>query len=95
MQSALAALYEESGDLVKASQYNQAILKANPKDIPATLAAGRLAINSGKPQDALDPLNRALALSVQLDNQEQKAYSLHDIGLAYFRMNKPEEALRS
>jgi serine/threonine protein kinase/tetratricopeptide (TPR) repeat protein len=95
VQSALAALYEEAGDLTKATQYNQAILKANPKDITATLAVGRLAINGGKPQASLDPLNRALTLSVQLDNREQKAASLHLIGLAYWRMNKPEDALRN
>ncbi|MGB6678591.1 MAG: tetratricopeptide repeat protein [Terriglobales bacterium] len=95
VQSALAALYEEAGDLTKANQYNQAILKSNPKDVTATLAVGRLAINSGKPQASLDPLNRALTLSVQLDNKEQKAASLHLIGLAYWRMNKPDEALRN
>jgi tetratricopeptide (TPR) repeat protein/predicted Ser/Thr protein kinase len=95
VQSALAALYEEAGDLTKATQYNQAILAANPKDITATLAVGRLDINSGRPQASLDPLNRALTLSVQLDNREQKAASLHLIGLAYWRLNKPEEALRN
>ncbi len=95
VQSALADLYEQSGDLAKASQYNQKILAANPKDITATLAAGRLAINSGNAQASLDFLNRALTLSVQLDNREQKAFSLHHLGLAYWRMNKPEEALRN
>jgi serine/threonine protein kinase/tetratricopeptide (TPR) repeat protein len=94
VQSALAGIYEESGDLAKASQYNELILKASPNDLTATLAVGRLAINSGKPQASLDPLNRALTLAVQLDNQEQKANSLHLIGLAYWRMDKPEEALR-
>ena len=95
VQSALATLYEETGDLAKASQVNQAILKANPKDIAANLAAGRFATKSDKPQDALDPLQRALALSVELDNQEQKANSLHHIGATYFIMNKPQEALRN
>jgi tetratricopeptide (TPR) repeat protein len=95
VQAALVSLYEQVDNLAKASQYNQAILKANPKDTGASLAAGRLAILGGKPQDALDPLNQALALAVQLDNQEQKANALHLIGLAYFRMNKPEEALRN
>lgn len=95
VQSALADLYEQSGNLAKASEYNQKILAANPKDITATLTMGRLAINSGKPEASLDPLNRALTLSVQLDNQEQKANSLHLIGVAYWRMNKPEDALRN
>lgn len=93
--SALAGIYEDSGDLAKAARYNDEILKANPKDITATLTAGRLAINGGKPESSLDPLNRALTLSVQLDNQEQKANSLHLIGLAYWRMNKPGDALRN
>ena len=60
VQSALASLYEASGDYAKASQYNQKILAANPNDITATLAMARLAIKSGKPQASLDPLNRAL-----------------------------------
>ena len=59
VQSALASLYEDTGDFAKAGEYNQKILAANPKDITATLTAGRLAIKSGKPQASLDPLNRA------------------------------------
>ena len=95
VQSALADLYQQTGDLAKADQYNQAILKADPKNISAMLEAGALAILGGKPQDALDPLNRALALAVQVDNQEQKANALHRIGFAYFKMNNPQEALRN
>ena len=95
VQSALEDLYEQGGDLAKASEYNQKILAANPKDITAILTMGRLDINSGKPETSLDALNRALSLSVQLNNQEQKANSLHLLGVAYWRMNKPEEALRN
>jgi eukaryotic-like serine/threonine-protein kinase len=95
VQSALASLYEESGDYAKASEYNQKILASSPNDITATLAVGRLAITSGKPQDSLDPLNRALTLSVQLDNQEQKAAALDYMGGAYRMLNKPEEAMRN
>ena len=81
--------------LRKATEYNQKILAANPNDITATLALGRLAINSGKAQASLDPLNRALTLSVQLDNQEQKAATLQQMAGAYRILNKPEEALRN
>jgi serine/threonine protein kinase/tetratricopeptide (TPR) repeat protein len=95
VMAALAGLYKDAGDLAKSSQYNEEILKADPKDIAATLTAGQLAVLNGKPQDALDPLNRALALSVQFDNQEQKANTVHAIGVAYSRMNKPQEALRN
>src|SRR5438477_3279003 len=93
VQSALVSLYEDSGNFAKAAEYNQKILTSNPNDIPAMLAAGRIAIKSGKPQASLDPLNRAHTLAVQVDNQEQIATSLHLIGAAYGRVNKPEEAL--
>jgi tetratricopeptide (TPR) repeat protein/predicted Ser/Thr protein kinase len=95
VKAALADLYEQSGDFAKAAEYNQKVLAANPKDITATLATGRLSINSGKPQASLDALNQALTLSIQLDNQEQKARALHLIGVAYWRMNKPQDALRN
>jgi len=95
VQSALAALYEQSGDFSKAAEYDQKILTANPKDINATLAVGRLAIKSDNAQAALDPLNRALTLSVQLDNQEQKAATLHAMAVAYRMLNKPEDGLRN
>jgi tetratricopeptide (TPR) repeat protein/predicted Ser/Thr protein kinase len=94
VQSALAALYEQSGDFAKAGEYNQEILKANPKDINATLAMGRLAIKSDNAQGALDPLNRALSLSIQLDNQEQKAATLHAMAVAYRMLNRPQDSLR-
>jgi len=94
-QSALAALYEQAGDFTKAGEYNQKILSANPKDINATLAMGRLAIKSDNAQGALDPLNRALTLSVQLDNQEQKAATLHAMAVAYRMLNQPQDGLRN
>ena len=50
VQLALASLYEQTGDIAKATEYNSRILAANPNDITATLAMGRLAIKSGKPQ---------------------------------------------
>ena len=95
VQSALASLYHESGDLVKARAHYQKLLSSNPKDIAATINLGRLEIKSGDPQGSFDPLNRAYSLAVQVDNQEQKATSLHFIGLAYGMLSKPEEALRN
>ena len=94
VQSALAALYEQAGDFAKAGEYNQRILKANAKDISATLAMGRLAIKNDNAQGALDSLNRALSLSIQLDNQEQKAATLHAMAVAYRMLNRPLDSLR-
>jgi tetratricopeptide (TPR) repeat protein len=95
VQSALAALYEDSGDLVKAREYYQKLLATNPKDITATLELGRVTIKGGDPQGSLDPLNRAYSLAVQVNNEEQKAASLHVMAVAYRMLSKPEEALRN
>src|SRR5256884_6459528 len=46
VQSALASLYEDSGDFAKATEYNQKILASNPNDVTAMLTAGRLALKS-------------------------------------------------
>jgi tetratricopeptide (TPR) repeat protein len=93
VQSALAGLYEDSGELGKAADYYQKILAANPKDVVATLATGRVALISGNAQASLEPLNRALSLSIQVGNEEERATSLHDIGYAYEMLSKTEEAL--
>ncbi|HEY1424157.1 MAG TPA: tetratricopeptide repeat protein, partial [Candidatus Acidoferrum sp.] len=93
VQVALGSLYEDSGDLAKAGEHYQKILAANPKDVVATMAIGRIALLNGNAQASLEPLNRALSLSIQVGNDEERATSLHDIGYAYEILNKPEEAL--
>jgi len=95
VQLALAGLYQDSGDLIKARDYYQKILSANPKDIGATLDLGRIDIKSGDSQASFDPLNRAYSLAVQVDNQEQKATSLHLMAVAYRMLNKPQEVVRN
>ena len=95
VQSALASLYQDSGDLAKARDYYQKLLSSNPKDVAATLNLGRIEIKSGNPQASFDPLNRAYSLAAQVDNQEQKATSLHLQAVAYRMLNKPQEVLRN
>jgi eukaryotic-like serine/threonine-protein kinase len=95
VQVALAGLYQDSGDFVKAREYYQKILSANPKDIAATLDLGRIEIKSGNPQASFDPLNRAYSLSVQVGNEEQKATSLHLMAVAYRMLNKTNEVVRN
>ncbi len=95
VRSTLARLYEDSGDLTKAKDYYQKILAANPKNIAATIDLGRIQIKSGDPQGSLEPLNHAYSLAVQMDNQEQKATSLHLTAVAYRMLDKPQEVLRS
>ena len=95
VQSALASLYADSGDLTKAREYYQKLLSANPKDIGATLNLGRIQIKSGDAQGSFDPLNRAYSLAAQVDNQEEKATSLHLMAVAYRMLSKPQEVVRN
>jgi len=95
VQSALASLYQASGDLTKARSYYQKILSSNPKDVAATIDLGRIEIKSGNPQGSFDPLNRAYSLAAQVDNQEQEATSLHLMAVAYRMLDKPQEVMRN
>ena len=61
----------------------------------ALLASGRVDIKSGDSQAALDPLNKALSLTIQFDNQEQKGSVLQALGIAYQQLNKPDDALQN
>jgi eukaryotic-like serine/threonine-protein kinase len=95
VEAVLASLYKDSGNLTKAQEYYQKLLSNNPKDVTATLEMGRLAIRNGDPQGSLDFLNRAYTLATQVDNEEQKAASLHFMAVAYGMLSKPEESLRN
>ena len=95
VQFALAGAYENNGDFAKAEEHYQRVVASNPKDISGLLATGRVAIKSGNVQASLDPLNRALSLTVTEDNQEQRALVLQALGIAYGSLNKPDEALRN
>src|SRR6202171_456710 len=95
IEAALGVIYENSSDFAKAREFYQKLLAANPKDIITLLAIGRVEILSGNPQASLDPLNRALSLAIQVDNQEQKGTILHVLGAAYSSLNKPDDALQN
>jgi len=92
-QFALAKLYEESANFEQAKKYLARLLAWDPNYVTALLASGRVDIKSGDPQAALDPLNKALSLAIQFDNQEEKGAILQALGVAYQRLNKPEDAL--
>ncbi len=94
-QFALARLYEDSGNFDQAKKYLAKLLATDPKNVKALLASGRVDIKSGDSQAALDPLSKALSLSIQFDNEEQKGNVLQALGNAYQNLNKPEDALRN
>ncbi|HUK73930.1 MAG TPA: tetratricopeptide repeat protein [Candidatus Bathyarchaeia archaeon] len=94
-QFALARLYEDSGNYDQAKKYLAKVLAADPKNVQALLASGRVDIRSGDSQASLEPLNTALSLAIQFGNEQQKGNALQALGVAYQRLNKPDDALRN
>ncbi len=95
VNSALAGLYQESGNLPKAREYYENLVSENPKDAVATLELGRVTIKSGDPQGSLGPLTQASSLATQSNNDEVKAASLHLTAVAYGMLSKPDEVMRN
>jgi len=94
-QFALAKLYEDADNFEEAKKYLAKVLSSDPKYVAALLASGRVDIKANDPQAALDPLNKALSLAIQFDNQEEKGSILQALGIAYQYLNKPDDALRN
>jgi len=94
-QSALGELYLDTGAYDKARQHYGKLLERDPKSTDALFGMGRVEVESGNPQGGLDYLNRALALSIQFENDEQKALILHGVGATYVLLGKLDEALRN
>jgi serine/threonine protein kinase/tetratricopeptide (TPR) repeat protein len=93
VEFALGSLYTGSGDYDKARAQLSNLLKSDPKNLKALRQLGLVEITDGKPQAALESLNKGLSLAVQTDNQEMKALFLHAIGISYGQMNKPDDAM--
>jgi tetratricopeptide (TPR) repeat protein len=90
----LANRYEQSGAFDKARMHYLKVLETDPKYFEALFAAGRVEILRKNPNGALDYLNRALSVAIQLDNDEGRASALNAIGIAYKRLDKPADAQR-
>ncbi len=95
VQFALGSLYLDTGEFDKARAQYAKVLKNDPKNLTALLQTGWLEVQDGKPQAGLEPLNRAMSLAIELDNDEQKAQVFQALGVAYDGLNKYDEALRS
>src|SRR5690606_30191931 len=72
----LASLYEQTGVLDKAQEHFDKAVELDAKHVEGLTAVGRVHIKRGNPQGALPALNTALALAVELDNDEARATAL-------------------
>jgi tetratricopeptide (TPR) repeat protein/TolB-like protein len=90
----LAKRYEATGTFDQARAHYRKVLESDPKYFDALFAAGRIEVQLGNPQAALDYLNPALSVAIQLDNDEGRGYALNAIGVAYKVLKKPADALR-
>jgi eukaryotic-like serine/threonine-protein kinase len=95
VQYALGSLYLAQGDYTKAQAQFAKTLQADPKNIKALWQTGVVDIRMGNPQAALDPLNQGLSLTIQVDNQEQKALITLAMGISYRLMNRQDDAMKS
>src|SRR5499427_12562 len=90
----LGSLYEGAGTLTKARDRFARALQRDPKSVDTLLANGRILIKLQKPDAALDYLNSALSLAIQLENEVAHGNVVQALGIAYKRLDKPGEALR-
>jgi tetratricopeptide (TPR) repeat protein len=95
IQFEMGLLYESHGTFAQAHEHFLKALQSDPKYVDALLAVGRVEIEQGNAQAALDHLNQALSMTVQLGQQQGKANILQMIGTAYGLLNKPEDALQN
>jgi tetratricopeptide (TPR) repeat protein len=91
----LASLYVATGSYDLARQHLAKVLERDPKYLDALIQSGGVEIRRRNWDGALKPLNDALTLAIQLDNNEARANALHSIGVVYKRLNKPQDALRN
>jgi len=95
IQLALAQLEKNTGAYDTAHDYLTKILQREPNHAQALVAIAEVEGERGNPQGALEYLNRGLALSVQLDNDELRSQVMYETGRIYRLLNKPAEALRN
>jgi tetratricopeptide (TPR) repeat protein len=95
VQYELGVLYLQNGQYDKARATFAKVLQSDPKNIKALWQTGVVDNLTDNPQAALDALTQGLTLTIQFDNQEQRALILLSIGNSYRRLNKPDEALHN
>jgi tetratricopeptide (TPR) repeat protein/predicted Ser/Thr protein kinase len=92
---ALAQLDKNAGSYDTAREYLLKVLGREPNNAEALVNIAEVEGERRNPQGALDYLNRALTLAIQLDNDELRSRVMYETGHTYRLLNKPEEALRN
>jgi tetratricopeptide (TPR) repeat protein len=95
VQVALASLYSTLGSFDKAREYYRKLLARDAKDVEALYGIAFVEINVGNSQAALEYLNRALPVTIELGNDQSQSRILYELGMAYNQLSKPGEALRN
>jgi tetratricopeptide (TPR) repeat protein len=95
VQFALAGLYDTAGAIDKARDYYGRLLKRDPKNVEALYGSAMAEIDAGDSQKALEYLNTALPITIQLENDQEKSTILYGLGVAYSQLNKAPDALRN
>ena len=91
----LAAIQEDAGDLEGALKSLQRVVALDPKYSSAHYALGRVRFKLGKPAEALQDFNAALALHTETGNQEGRGTVLNGLGNTYKTLGQHEEALKN
>ena len=91
----LAALYEQVGNYDEARKRLARVRSADSKNLDALLTSGKVEIEAGNPQAGLEFLNSAYTLATQFGNDEAKASTEQQMGIAYFDLNQLDEALKN
>ncbi len=91
--SDLASAYEDNGAVGQAHATYSKLLARDQKNIDALIGVGRAEIKRDQASAALDPLNRALTVAIERDNEEAIATAKEWIGVAYRVLNKTDQAL--
>ena len=94
VQFALGELYRQTGAYDQAREHYDKVLKRDPKSVAALLGMGQVETYRLDPQDSVVYLNRALELTIQFGNDEQRAKALQYMAVAYRQLDKPDDALR-
>jgi tetratricopeptide (TPR) repeat protein/predicted Ser/Thr protein kinase len=94
VQYALSSLYSDTGAYDKARAILAKILEDDPKNVLALWRSGVVELQSGRFQNALDPLSKAEYLTNASGNQEHHAVVLLAVGIAYQFLQKNDQALR-